>query len=71
MTMLRAYVSDVKLQDIVVENIINNHLLPVLAAYGPIPEIIASSEQVSTTLGFCLARVSLLASAHLAFACSK
>jgi hypothetical protein len=46
MTSLSDYVSMIKLQDTVLEVIVNTNMLPVIAAYGPMPEMVTIAEQV-------------------------
>jgi hypothetical protein len=46
MTSLSDYVSMIKLQDAVLEVIVNTNMLPVIAAYGPMPEMVTIAEQV-------------------------
>lgn len=44
--MFSPYVSMVKLQDIVIDALINTHLLPLLTAYGPTPDVVSMAEKV-------------------------
>lgn len=46
MAQLADFVSMVKLQDIILDGIINAQMLPVLSAYGPTPITVKIVEQV-------------------------
>jgi hypothetical protein len=53
MVSLSDYVSMITLQDIVLDSLVNTSIVPLLAAYGPVPDIIAMVEQVRSFLMLC------------------